>query len=96
MDTKRLDLDLLVTLEALLVERNVTKAAARLHLSQPAVSTQLSRLRDMFDDALLIPIQRGMMPTAKAIELFDRCVKPSIRFVPLLQPTGTSTLPRPS
>jgi DNA-binding transcriptional LysR family regulator len=71
MDTKRLDLDLLVTLEALLVERNVTKAAARLHLSQPAVSAQLSRLRAMFDDALLIPVQRGMMPTAKAIELFD-------------------------
>jgi DNA-binding transcriptional LysR family regulator len=55
----------------LLVERNVTKAAARLHLSQPAVSAQLSRLRDLFDDALLIPVRRGMMPTAKAIELFD-------------------------
>ncbi|TGV50791.1 LysR family transcriptional regulator, partial [Mesorhizobium sp. M2D.F.Ca.ET.160.01.1.1] len=38
MDTKRLDLNLLVTLETLLIERNVTKAAARLHLSQPAVS----------------------------------------------------------
>src|ERR1700682_4151598 len=71
MDTKRLDLDLLITLETLLVERNVTKAAARLHLSQPAVSAQLSRLRDLFDDALLIPAQRGMTPTAKAIELLD-------------------------
>ena len=71
MDSKRLDLNLLITLEALLVERNVTKAAARLHLSQPAVSAQLSRLRNLFDDALLIPVQRGMMPTAKAIELLD-------------------------
>lgn len=71
MNTKRLDLNLLVTLEALLVEQNVTKAAARLHLSQPAVSAQLSRLRDMFDDPLLIPAQRGMMPTAKAIQLLD-------------------------
>jgi len=71
MDTKRLDLNLLVTLEALLVERNVTKAAARLHLSQPAVSTQLNRLRELFDDPLLIPAQRGMTPTAKAVELLE-------------------------
>jgi DNA-binding transcriptional LysR family regulator len=69
MDSKRLDLNLLVTLETLLVEQNVSKAAARLHLSQPAVSAQLSRLRDVFDDPLLIPAQRGMTPTAKAIEL---------------------------
>lgn len=71
MDTKRLDLNLLVTLETLLVERNVTKAAARLHLSQPAVSTQLNRLRHEFDDPLLIPAQRGMTPTAKAMELLE-------------------------
>jgi DNA-binding transcriptional LysR family regulator len=69
MDGTRIDLNLLVTLEALLVEQNVTKAAERLHLSQPAVSTQLSRLRTMFDDPLLIPAQRGMTPTAKAMEL---------------------------
>ena len=71
MDTKRLDLNLLVTLETLLVERNVTKAAARLHLSQPAVSAQLNRLRHEFDDLLLIPAQRGMTPTVKAMELLD-------------------------
>lgn len=69
MDTKRLDLNLLATLEALLEEQNVTRAAERLHLSQPAVSTQLSRLRDMFNDPLLIPAHRGMAPTAKALEL---------------------------
>jgi DNA-binding transcriptional LysR family regulator len=69
MDTMRLDLNLLLTLEALLTEQNVTKAAARLHLSQPAVSAQLNRLRDMFDDPLLIPARRGMTPTAKALEL---------------------------
>lgn len=71
MDSRRLDLNLLVTLEALLVEQNVTKAAARLHLSQPAVSAQLNRLRSLFDDPLLIPAQRGMTPTAKATELLD-------------------------
>lgn len=69
MDTKRLDLNLLVTLEALLVEENVTRAAARLNLSQPAVSAQLGRLRDIFDDPLLIPAQRGMTPTVRALEL---------------------------
>ncbi|WAC71813.1 LysR family transcriptional regulator [Roseateles sp. SL47] len=69
MDTSRLDLNLLVTLEALLAERNVTRAAARLHLSQPAVSAQLNRLRDLFDDPLLLPAQRGMTPTAKALDL---------------------------
>jgi DNA-binding transcriptional LysR family regulator len=71
MDSKRLDLNLLVTLETLLVEQNVTKAAARLHLSQPAVSAQLNRLRHEFDDPLLIPAQRGMTPTAKAMDLLD-------------------------
>ncbi|CNI01393.1 leucine transcriptional activator [Yersinia massiliensis] len=69
MDTKKLDLNLLVTLEALLTELNVTKAAARLHLSQPAVSAQLNRLRTLFDDPLLVPARRGMIPTAKALEL---------------------------
>jgi DNA-binding transcriptional LysR family regulator len=69
MDGKRLDLNLLVTLEALLAEQNVTRAAARLHLSQPAVSAQLARLRALFDDPLLVPAQRGMTPTAKALEL---------------------------
>lgn len=69
MDTMRLDLNLLLTLEALLAEQNVTKAASRLHLSQPAVSAQLNRLREMFDDPLLLPARRGMRPTDKALEL---------------------------
>src|SRR5262245_57499413 len=69
MDSRRLDLNLLVTLETLLAEQNVTKAASRLHLSQPAVSAQLGRLRELFGDPLLVPAQRGMIPTAKASEL---------------------------
>jgi DNA-binding transcriptional LysR family regulator len=69
MDIKKLDLNLLVALEALIAERNVTKAAQRLNLSQPALSAQLNRLRDIFGDQLLTPAQRGMIPTERAIEL---------------------------
>jgi DNA-binding transcriptional LysR family regulator len=63
---RRLDLNLLLTLDVLLEERNVTRAAARLHLSQPAVSVQLGRLRDLLGDPLLLPGPRGMRPTARA------------------------------
>src|SRR3546814_598479 len=66
---RRLDLNLLVTLDALLIEHNVTRAAERLHLAQPTVSVQLARLRDFFGDPLLLPGPRGMRPTARADEL---------------------------
>ncbi|MDB5836429.1 MAG: LysR family transcriptional regulator [Caballeronia sp.] len=69
MDDKRLDLNLLLALEALLAELNVTRAARRLNLSQPALSAQLSRLRTIFGDQLLIPTSRGMLPTALAADL---------------------------
>ena len=63
---RRLDLNLLVTLDALLTEHSVTRAAKRLHLSQPSVSIQLSKLRGIFNDPLLLPAARGMIPTARA------------------------------
>ncbi|MHA6195419.1 LysR family transcriptional regulator [Pseudomonas wadenswilerensis] len=63
---RRLDLNLLVTLDALLTELNVTRAAQRLHLAQPTVSVQLARLRDLLGDPLLLPGPRGMRPTARA------------------------------
>lgn len=66
---RRLDLNLLVTLDALLAEHNVTRAAERLHLAQPTVSVQLARLREVFGDPLLLPGPRGMRPTARADEL---------------------------
>ena len=71
MDTKNLDLGLLVTLEALLAERNVTRAARRLNLSQPALSARLARLREALGDPLLIPAQRGMVLTQRALELMQ-------------------------
>jgi DNA-binding transcriptional LysR family regulator len=69
MNTKNLDMDLLVALDTLLAERNVSRAAKRMHLSQPALSTRLGRLRVLLADPLLLPSRRGMIPTAKALEL---------------------------
>lgn len=66
LDLKALDLNLLVTLDVLLAEHHVTRAAERLNLSQPAVSVHLARLRDVFGDPLLLPGPRGMRPTARA------------------------------
>lgn len=66
---RQVDLNLLVTLDALLAEHNVTRAAERLHLSQPSVSVHLAKLRDAFGDPLLLPGPRGMRPTARAEEL---------------------------
>src|SRR6478672_1179667 len=68
----RLDPSLLVTLDVLLDERNVTRAARRLNLSQPAVSAQLARLREQLGDPLLIPSGRMMVPTARAQALRGR------------------------
>ena len=66
-----MDMNLLLTLNALLIERNVTRAAERLHLSQPSVSVQLGKLRAAFDDPLLLPGPRGMLPTARALALLE-------------------------
>ena len=66
---RRLDLNLLVTLDVLLSEHNVTRAAERLNFSQPSVSVHLAKLRDIFGDPLLLPGPRGMRPTARAEEL---------------------------
>lgn len=68
-DLARLDLNLLRTLAVLLDELNVTQAARCLHLSQPAVSAHLNKLRDYFEDPLLLPGPRGMTPTQRALAL---------------------------
>lgn len=65
----RIDLNLLVSLSVLLKERNVTRAAQQLYLSQPAMSRALGRLREIFDDPLLVREANGLLPTQKALEL---------------------------
>ncbi|UXY51429.1 LysR family transcriptional regulator [Pseudomonas tohonis] len=89
---RRLDLNLLVTLDVLLAEHNVTRAAERLSFSQPSVSVHLAKLREIFDDPLLLPGPRGMRPTARAEELreplrqaleaLERAVAPASPFDP--------------
>ncbi|MBI8165373.1 LysR family transcriptional regulator [Pseudomonas aeruginosa] len=69
INLRRLDLNLLATLDVLLTEHNVTRAAERLNFSQPSVSVHLAKLRAIFDDPLLLPGPRGMRPTARAEEL---------------------------
>lgn len=69
MDIRTVDLNLLVALDALLAERNVTRAAARLKLSQSALSAALARLRTLFGDPLLLRTSGGMLPTSKGQEL---------------------------
>lgn len=68
-DLRRIDLNLLVILDALLSEQHVTRAAERLHLSQPAVSHALARLRDVLGDPLLVRAGSTLVPTARALEL---------------------------
>ena len=69
MRFKGLDLNLLVTLDVLIEERSVSRAAERLHLSQPSVSAALARLRDYFNDPLLEPQGKRMIPTPQALQL---------------------------
>lgn len=64
-----IDLNLLVVFDALMQERNVTKAAGRLALSQPALSHALARLRHMLKDDLFIRTPKGMIPTPRAEQL---------------------------
>jgi len=69
MNIKSFDLNLLLAFESLMIERNVTRAARRSALSQPAMSNALSRLRRVFEDPLLIRTPEGMKPTAVAQSL---------------------------
>jgi len=89
---RKLDLNLLLTLDALLSEHNVTRTAERLGFSQPSISVHLAKLRHIFGDPLLLPGPRGMRPTARAEELreplrqaleaLERAVSPAKPFNP--------------
>ncbi|HEY7638553.1 MAG TPA: LysR family transcriptional regulator [Steroidobacteraceae bacterium] len=69
MNLDRFDLNLLVAFEALMTEGQVTRAAKRLHITQPALSGALARLRATFDDQLFVKDGKSMRPTLRAREL---------------------------
>jgi LysR family transcriptional regulator, nod-box dependent transcriptional activator len=66
---RRVDLNLLAALDVLLEERNVTRAADRLGLTQSAASRILARLRHALDDPLFVRTSRGLTPTQRALEI---------------------------
>lgn len=95
MRFNRLDLNLLVALDALLTERSITKAAERLNLSPSATSNALARLREYFDDELLVQVGRRMEPTPRAEGLHEAVrdvlvrVDSTIAMQPAFDPTRT-------
>ncbi|HEX6999554.1 MAG TPA: LysR family transcriptional regulator [Gammaproteobacteria bacterium] len=72
MNLRQFDLNLLLALDALLQERNVTRAAERLFMSQPAMSGMLARLRQTFDDELLVRVGRNLELTEFAAGIAER------------------------
>ncbi|RBP49267.1 LysR family transcriptional regulator [Arenicella xantha] len=65
----RIDLNLLVSFQVLIQEKNVTRAAERLFVTQPAMSKTLNRLRNLLEDELFVRSSHGLTPTPKTLEL---------------------------
>lgn len=74
MNISKIDLNLLIYLDVLLREKNVTRAASQLNITQPAMSNGLKRLRTLFGDPILVRTSDGMVPTERA-----RALSPVIR-----------------
>src|SRR5215469_12527707 len=87
-DFRKLDLNLLVAFQVLVREKSVSRAAERLFLGQPALSGALARLREVFQDEILVRTGRGMEPTTKALTLYAQLAPAleSIRAVLLERP----------
>ncbi len=88
----RPDLNLLITLDVLLAEGNVTRAAKRLRLSPSAMSRALARLRETTGDPLLVRAGRGLVPTPRALELRDQVHQLVQNVEAVLRPAGKLNL----
>ncbi len=88
MNLRRLDLNLLVIFDALIIERNVTRAARRVGISQPAFSNALSRLRHYLKDELFIRGPDGMRPTSRALELAPELHQALVQIETMLDPSS--------
>ena len=71
MDLHGIDLNLLVAFDALMAERSVTRAGARIGRTQPAMSAALSRLRGLLGDELFVRSPKGLQPTPRALDLAE-------------------------
>src|SRR5215216_1310136 len=88
------DFNLLITLDALLAEGSVARAAQRLHLSPSAMSRALARLRETTGDPLLVRAGRGLVPTPRAIELREQVSQLVQEAEAVLRPADTLDLAR--
>lgn len=86
MNINKIDLNLLIYLDVLLRECNVTRAAHKLNITQPAMSNGLKRLRDILHDPLLVRTSEGMKPTEKALRLQPIVRKVLLELEEALQP----------
>jgi LysR family transcriptional regulator, nod-box dependent transcriptional activator len=89
MQLNRFDLNLLIALDALLREKNVTRAAERVFVSQPAMSAALHKLREYFNDPLLVRVGREMELTPRGLSLVEPVREALLRIQMMLgtQPT---------
>ena len=89
MQLNRFDLNLLIALDALLREKNVTRAAERVFVSQPAMSAALHKLREYFNDPLLVRVGREMELTPRGESLVEPVREALLRIQMMLgtQPT---------
>ncbi|CAA0092646.1 HTH-type transcriptional regulator LeuO [Zhongshania aliphaticivorans] len=71
VNLRSVDLNLLASFDALMIEGNLTRAADRIGLSQPAMSAALQRLRLTFHDELFVRTRQGMIPTPRAIDVYS-------------------------
>jgi DNA-binding transcriptional LysR family regulator len=97
-----MDFNLLRVFKAIADERSLTRAGIRLHLSQPAVSYALGRLRLIFGDPLFVRTKSGMQPTPTAVELSKpigralQAVQDALRYVEQFDPASSSRIFRAS
>lgn len=84
---RQIDLNLLIYLDALLRERNVTRAAEQLNITQPAMSNGLKRLRTLLNDPILVRTSEGMVPTERALAMKSQVRELLYSVEEIIQPT---------
>ncbi|RUO39059.1 LysR family transcriptional regulator [Aliidiomarina taiwanensis] len=84
---RQIDLNLLTYLDALLRERNVTRAAEQLNITQPAMSNALKRLRELLNDPILVRTSEGMIPTERALGMKSQVRQILYSVEEVIQPT---------